>query len=400
MKIPYKLPQYLDPEDVSVWNKVFRPTKGTSHDKTVEQSLWRRTQSEANKGHSDWKSDKDKNRKIVYYRHKYDLVDEQLYLTNTYIYVAITMEKQKFEEYRKMILSGLGNTWTKRGSKYFFGDLTAELIVYEKPQLRQKEDCEFPDDYQTLELKVYSDISIGDESRLQEMIWKISKAGMRKALFRKKPQYVTNISDIHQYLPAQVEMGCGPSSEAGVLPLHTMHEIYSINEPFSKKFIMNAQKDTFIQHLTSDPMKALNKTSDYFAKIIKAKATPFYTLLKKFYDRGVLVGPIITNNFDGIHLRYNIPEIFVRTYDEVVVMPELEFDSSAKSLFVIGCHADRRSIERRARERGLKIIYIDPEGWWDNNVFKSYPLESPQSEDLIIKLPSSEAFKKLYASLS
>ena len=62
-----------------------------------------------------------------------------------------------------------------------------------------------------------------------------------------------------------------------------------------------------------------------------------------------------------------------------------QFDQNAKSLLVVGCHADRRGIEKRARERGLKIIYIDPEGWWVDGKFLAYPLESPQHTDLIYR---------------
>ena len=73
-------------------------------------------------------------------------------------------------------------------------------------------------------------------------------------------------------------------------------------------------------------------------------------------------------------------------------MPELQFDPKAKSLMVIGCHADRRGIERRARERGLKIIYVDPEGWWVDGKFFNYPLESPQSTDIVFKKTAHEVF--------
>ena len=398
MKKPYILDQELNIDELKIWRTVFRPSKGTKHDKTVEESLWRRTQSEANKHQSGWQSDADKNRKIVYYRHEYDLIGNKLALIDTYIYFAITMEESKYNGYAKMIRHNLQTYWTPESKDTFSnGDLIAKFVTYDNPKDRKDEEIDFPKGYHTLELKVY--FGKRDDTVTQQMIWRIFKAGMRKALSRQNPQYIKDVKEITDLFPAQLALGCGPSSEAGVLPLHTMHEIYSINEPFSKRFIMDADQDTFINNLTSNPEKALQTTGDYYARIIKAKPTEFYNILQDFYDKGILVGPIITNNFDGIHLRFGIPEIFVRTYDEVVVLPNLQFHQDAKTLMVIGCHADRRSIEQRARERGLNIVYVDPEGWWIDEGFKPYPLESPQSEDFIIKLPATAAFREIRRAL-
>ena len=231
-------------------------------------------------------------------------------------------------------------------------------------------------------------------------MWDIAQTGLRKSAKRTDPKYIVTAEEIKDFLPCQVELGCGPSYEAGVDPLHVMHEIYSINEPFTKKFIIDAKNDMFVRELICNPLKSYEKTSNYYSKIVTAKLTDFYIVLNKLYKCGFIVGPILTNNFDGLHLRLGIPEIFIRTYDEVEVLPDLQFDQKAKSLLVIGCHADRRGIERRARERALKIIYIDPEGWWVDGNFVDYPLESPQNADFIYRAGANEAFKKLAAALN
>lgn len=397
MQLPLIIDKKLTDEQLDVWHKVFGPSKNKNNDKTIEESLWRRTQSEKNKHQSGWENDNNKNRKIVYYRHEYDLINNRLALIDSYVYFCITMEESRYQNYLKMISDNLNKNWQKiNKNQYKLNDLTAEFNIYKDPSERPHEIAEFPNNYSTLELKIFT--TQKDDTEMQAKIWNISKAGMRKALSREDPTYIKDIGEISEFFPAQIELGCGPASEAGVLPLHTMHEIYSINEPYSKKFIMEAENDNFIDTLTANPLSAFLSTTDYYSRIITAKNTEFYSILKEFYDRELFVGPIITNNFDGIHLRHDIPEIFVRTYDEVVVMPELQFHPKAKSLFVIGCHADRRSIERRARERGLKIVYIDPEGWWVDGEFKSYPLESPQKCDYILKMPASEAFKKIKAT--
>jgi hypothetical protein len=49
-----------------------------------------------------------------------------------------------------------------------------------------------------------------------------------------------------------------------------------------------------------------------------------------------------------------------------------------------------RGCQRSARKTGLKIIYIDPEGYMDGDNFISYPLESPQDDDLVIRLKADD----------
>jgi hypothetical protein len=398
MKLPFLLKAKLDSESIDVWNNVLLTTRGTTNDKTVEQSLWRRTQTERNAAVSGWKEESDKGRKIVYYKHKYDMIEvkgkKHLALMSTYVYIALTLKTKDLIAYKKMCEDNVvkGKWKSIENNKYTNGDLRLTLNHYQSPANRAREFDQFPEGYETLEIEVKS--KNYEMSNEQEQIWQIAKAGLRKSLKRDNPHYVKDVKEISEYLPCQIEMGCGPSFEAGVWPLHVLHEIYSINEPFTKKFIIDAENDKFVDNLIGNPNKVFRKTSDFFGRIVTSKLTDFYYILKELYEKGKVVGPILTNNFDGLHLRVGIPELFLRTYDEVDVMPELQFDPKAKSLMVIGCHADRRGIERRARERGLKIIYIDPEGWWVDDKFFDYPLESPQPSDMIFKKTAHEVFRE------
>lgn len=399
MKFPFVLKTKLDDDSISVWNNVLLKTRGTGNDKTIEQSLWRRNQNERNKEMSGWKSSGDMARKIVYYKHHYDMTGfedkERLELTSTYVYVALTLKSKDLDEYLKMTV---GNTasggWTQMADGLYSNeDLGLKINHYLSPSDRKGEYDVFPEGYETLEIELKSNNFVITNE--QKLIWQIAKAGLRKSLKRDNPIYAKSVAEFKKYFPCQIEMGCGPSFEAGVWPLHTLHEIYSINEPFTKKFIIDAKHDTFIDGLIGDTKNTFEKTSEFFGRIVSAKLTDFYYILKELYEKEKVVGPILTNNFDGLHLRLGLPELFLRTYDEVDVMPELQFDNRAKSLMVIGCHADRRGIERRARERGLKIIYIDPEGWWVDGKFFNYPLESPQPIDIVYKKTAHEAFGEL-----
>lgn len=114
------------------------------------------------------------------------------------------------------------------------------------------------------------------------------------------------------------------------------------------------------------------------------------------FDRGLIVGPIITNNFDGLVSRVGLKELFVRRYEETHIIPKIKFHPQAKSLFVVGSHADRRRIQHAARNKGLKIVYVDPEGYLSSGKFIEYPLESPQDCDFLFRVTANEFAKRIY----
>lgn len=116
-----------------------------------------------------------------------------------------------------------------------------------------------------------------------------------------------------------------------------------------------------------------------------ANPTLFYKVLAELHNRGSIVGPVFTNNFDGLCLGIGLEEYCLRQYDTIGVYPPVFFHPQAKSLIVIGSHADRRTIQAQARKQGLQIIFIDPEGYNDGT---PYPLESPQDNDILVQMPA------------
>jgi hypothetical protein len=202
------------------------------------------------------------------------------------------------------------------------------------------------------------------------------------------------------FLPAQVEIGCGPSYEAGVPALDFLHDIYCVTNRLSKQFVFGVRQDRLLELLCADARAGLEVFSTMFRKCFLAKPTRFHSTLEEFARSGYVVGDIITNNFDGLVARSGLTEKFVRRYEETHIIPDIEFHPRAKSLIVVGSHADRRRIQAAARDVGLKVIYIDPEGYQRaDGRFDPYPLESPQSEDILIPLGATEAFLKLRKAL-
>lgn len=108
------------------------------------------------------------------------------------------------------------------------------------------------------------------------------------------------------------------------------------------------------------------------------------------YNKQLLVGELLNNNFDHICERIGIKERILRVYNIENYFPIINFDSKAKALICIGTHADRRGVQKQAREKGLKIIYIDPEGFETINGFEHYPIEGAKDEDLILKMSASD----------
>ncbi|MFD7378394.1 hypothetical protein ACFY13_50180 [Streptomyces mirabilis] len=64
----------------------------------------------------------------------------------------------------------------------------------------------------------------------------------------------------------------------------------------------------------------------------------------------------------------------------------------AKALLVVGLHADRRHVAKRARAAGLKVFHVDPEGFRrpDGSWFE-YPLEAPQTGDIVVRATAADA---------
>jgi hypothetical protein len=50
-------------------------------------------------------------------------------------------------------------------------------------------------------------------------------------------------------------------------------------------------------------------------------------------------------------------------------------------------------VQKQAREQGLKVIFIDPEGFYNQNGFEPYLLEEPKTGDLILKTTFEEAME-------
>ncbi|MBK8563094.1 MAG: hypothetical protein IPN76_07025 [Saprospiraceae bacterium] len=226
----------------------------------------------------------------------------------------------------------------------------------------------------------------GVDDNLKKIAISAFRSGIRKVEKRENPKYC-RISDILDFFPAHIELGCGPSIECGVPALNTLHKIYSITK--NSRFVFSANDESFYDFLKNPEKKFIESSSIHTASLLAEPAT-FYLDLNKLIKCGLFIEPIFTNNFDGIPISVGIKEHCLRKYDIDYIYPDYEMNSEAKALFVIGAHADRRKLQLSARKKGLKIIHVNPEGYINRDDFIQYPVEAPKNEDYLLKMTARE----------
>ena len=181
--------------------------------------------------------------------------------------------------------------------------------------------------------------------------------------------------------------------------MSNLHRIYGVSHG-DYQFVYRAEHDGILDVL-SDPEAKYRKMTDMYRACMLAGETDFYrTIAELMRDERVLVPPVITNNFDCQCAALGLPEISLRRYDWEPYYPSIPYDPRARSLLVVGVHADRRLVQMRARAHGVRVIFIDPEPYIspDGKVIH-YPVEAPQDEDLFVRATAHEAMTRLRRAL-
>ncbi len=400
MKLPLVIKSGLTSEHFQKWQRQF-----VANDRAVFESIWRRTQDERNAELSEWTSPVDMRRRMLHFYDQYDVVSrdgEYIFeLAAPYLWLSLAFPETEIENYRKQIHQALvrggwiekNNVSSSDGIVFMRGDL---IFTIAEPATYPSDDRagrKFPENYKLLDVIFNSKYTNVPKDRKSHP-WDVLDTGIRQKDTRGNPRIISDLKELKEYFPMQVELGCGPSIELGIPPLHYLHRIYCVSDPTTHKFVMSPEHDALPTDLLSDPEGFFVRSSLPYLSSIAAEPNDFFHLLKELADRGLLVGDIITNNFDGLSSLVGLKERYVRQYAEVNIIPNIDFDARAKSLLIIGAHADRRRIQRSARERGLKVIYIDPEGYTEDGKFWSYPLESAQDDDILIRMTATEFASK------
>lgn len=378
MKFPYKICK-LTNNEVNIFNKYF-----ATKDEFVFEGIWFRSQEEVNKNVSGYINNTTRNRRTIHYNHVFYVKDNYLMVKSSYIYLSIRLNNNEYDKYLNDIINTLeNNNYIKNNNIYIKDNLNIMINKYDKHPYD-----EIIDNYKTVDIIVKSD-NLNNTDKLFNQVWNLQVKGIRERDTRGNPKYINDFNELKEYFPMAVELGCGPSIEAGVMPLYKLHEIYKVQRHSDGKFYFGTS-DTLIKQIIEKDNVKFDEFYEIIAECIKAKPTNFHYNLKKMYDKKLFTMNLFNNNFDRLCKRIGINENVLRVYNIENYFPKVIFDKDIKALLCIGTHADRRFIQRQARNQGLKIIYVDPEGFNTDNEFFKYEIEGAKDEDYILKMTASE----------
>jgi len=371
------------------------------------ESIWRRHQHPSNARLSGWKSPEYQKRRIIHFYDEYGVEGRSFALRNTYLWMHVSLPEEDIIEYETVIREGLREGgWRADGAekargldqeRFRRGALIARLARCKVHPEDANRGRALPPGYQNLELWLMTE-GYQLPQGWAERPWRVFfEVGLRKTLPRGAPTLISP-EQIAEHLPAQLELGCGPSIAAGIPHLSSLHRIYGVSL-HDYGFIFRAGQDGLLQALAS-PERKFAEMTDIYRACAAAETTPFYDVIEDLVNHGLIVGPVITNNFDCLCADRGLPEISLRRYDWGPYYPEIDYDPRAKSLLVVGVHADRRLAQMRARDRGLKVVFVDPERYVnpDGRVIE-YPVEAPQNQDFFARATAEEALPRLHRSI-
>lgn len=404
MFLPHPVIEQLSSDQVATWNRHFA---GDGHERprSVEEGIWRRTQDPANAEQSGWTEDASGRRRIVHYRYDYALdytyPVPRLVLSEVYLYVSYTAPVQEINAYARSVEEWLeeGRWKPEWSGGWKRGDLVVSVTEFDAHPQDERADRATPEGFLSMDVLFTSEGYSSPVRALRNLPWDVLAGGIRVKEQRGKPTIAKDLAGIVDFLPFQVETGCGPSIEAGIPPLHYLHEVYRVTArkdnalTQSHPFTLSPQADTLVQELLLDASAKARDLTRMFAACFIAEPTPAHQALRVLHDAGHMIGPVITHNFDVLSARTGLPEVFVRRYDQKI--PPVPLLDEARSLLVIGLHADRRAVQARARAKGIRIFYVDPEGLVENGVFKAYPIEGAREGDTVVRAGAIPALGRL-----
>ena len=396
MKLPHTIESFENQSLRQRWITQF-----VHNGQHIAEGAWVRTQEEENREESKRRSREDKRMRIVYFRDEYDIQEEgnesHFLIKKPYLFLYYALPKKESSLLREKITLFLQEgAWNKveendtilRAER---GDLVCEVRFSREVDKRSRIQ-DFPRDYRFTEMRVFSRQS-SLTKEVDEKPWMILKKGIRKRDIPEKGKIIP-VEEVLNFLPAHMEIGAGASVSSGVPALHTLHTIYSLKDK-EGKFLFNPGEDTLLADVLLQPEVFYEKASRIHRKALTASPNRFYSLLQTLKEKKLLIEPVYVNNFDGFLSLIDVKSEYVRRIASTDIAEHIRFHPDAKSLIVVGVHADRRKIQRRAREAGLPVIYIDPEGFNENGDSFSYPLESIQKEDFHIPMRADDFAERL-----
>ncbi|MEO5949094.1 MAG: hypothetical protein ABIP74_01700, partial [Candidatus Saccharimonas sp.] len=327
-------------------------------------------------------------------------------ISKPYLWENTALPADELRDFRNKTLDAMHDggwniTKTKDGSvSASRGDLKANMRYMAREEAEYLLKHSIRDDYKVLDWELYGpDMHLTDDERVRP--WHILEGGIRKPLERGSPSLTDDPDDLKKYIPFQLELGCGPSIEAGVPPLAHLHKTYAISNPKTHHFLIGEEDDLPVR-LFGDTENFYRDASLLYATAMKSEPnTLFYQSVKDLFHEGKILDPVFTNNYDGLISDIGMTEYYMRRFEDAHVFPDVTFNPDAKALVVVGSHADRRKLQEQARASGLQVIYVDPESYLDEETGTNYPypIEAPQDDDMIYRMTAERFGREILRKL-
>jgi len=186
-----------------------------------------------------------------------------------------------------------------------------------------------------------------------------------KLLRRRPHKVITNLPtqecaglDFRAYAPFAIYVGSGLSYEAGIPTLASAHRVFGVDDPRTGKFLFG-KDDPVPARIAADPAATLRQMVEIDWACVNARPSMSHWIIASLYRERWIEG-IFTDNVDDLFDQCGVPWTGTRGLGIFNDPVEPRFSRNANSLLVIGVSSDRRSVIRKARKRGLRVLVINP----------------------------------------
>ena len=346
------------------------------------QNIWRRHQYEANAPLSGW-APGERRRRLLHFHDKYTLVDGKLAIAHFYLRVIWGLPAKEAQSVYDRLQDAA------RQSAYattLAGNTTIKRSVYDIATNQPE------DDYLEVDCTI-CDPQHPITQELQIAPWWIFALGPRETFPEVSPHKTTDVKELSHTFPWQVELGCGPSIECGVPALNTMHDTYKLTNS-EHKFNWELLDGDPCLRILRDPEEFYREAATLHLAGLQAEPTLFYSTIANGMKTGSILNPIFNNNFDGVLESLITRQAYsLRARDRFGDYSGYPVSPDAKTLIVVGAHADRRQLQQQFLAQGGKtVVFVDPEQYSDAD---SYPLECPWENALHLPISANEFAEKI-----
>ncbi len=152
--------------------------------------------------------------------------------------------------------------------------------------------------------------------------------------------------------------GSGLSYEAGLPMLKEIHDLFWVDDGY-EAFCLGG-RDQLPRLLREDLEGMFRRFADWHVQAARVQPSAAHRCLGQL-RRGGFLHHVFTDNIDKLFDLTGLPDYTqVRGSGVVNEFHPVQFHPDSNALLIVGVSADRRGIIRQARERGLRLVVVNP----------------------------------------